>query len=449
MTHRLLAHILAFLTAIFAAAAPALTHHAPQIDAIRNVHVVDVDRGLVIPDQTILISNGRISHIGPEQAAQIPSGAKVLDGGGGFLIPGLIDTHAHLWWGPKNDEPLHEHFLSRYLENGTTTIRQAGRGGGATLGIKARDAAAQGTIHSPRLVISGMINPRSAARHGVSTPAGLAERLVALGVDGLKIRDELSMDDVREVIRIGKRAGIPVYGHTDDALGRDYSLAAVESGIAGIMHVPDLISRTEGRSGDPEDWQAQWLWRRSIWAEMPQEEQDQLIEAMVTRGVWLEPTLITDHWIAYDAEHLAAAERRGLLTEALEAREGFPTYSGADLELYRRAYHNIEGFIRKFAEAGGIVLAGTDCTPVCGGFVQDELKLLVRAGLSPHRALRAATVDAAQALRTHDVGQVKVGSRADLVLLHGNPLDDIRQTENIAAVLLGGALVQDGPRLSQ
>lgn len=172
--------------------------------------------------------------------------------------------------------------------------------------------------------------------HGVPTPAALAERLVEFGVDGLKIRDELSINDVKEVIRIGKQAGIPVYGHTGDTR-RDYSLAAVEYGIAGIMHVPNLISRPEGALGQAEDWQAQQLWWRSIWATMPQRQQDRLIEAMLRRGVWLEPTLITDHFVAFDAQHLAAAGRRGLLEEASEMREALPTYSGSDLELYRRA----------------------------------------------------------------------------------------------------------------
>lgn len=448
MTRRLLALVLASLTATLAAAAPVLAHHAPRIDAIRNVHVVDVDRGLVTRDQTLLISHGKISHIEPAQGVSVPSGAKVLDGAGGFLIPGLIDTHGHLGWGAKIDEPLDENRLSRWLQNGTTTIRHAGRGGADALGIRAREAAERGTLHSPRLVISGIVSGRAVLRFGVPTAAAVAERLVELGVDGLKVRDGLSIDDVKEVIRIGKQAGIPVYGHTVDGPGRDYSLAAVESGMAGIMHVPDLITRPGGAPGDPKDWQAQWLWWRSIWATMPQDAQDRLIEAMVRRGAWLEPTLITDHSIAYYAEHLAAAERRGLLKEASELREGWPTFSGADLELYRRAYRNIEGFVRKFAEAGGIVLAGTDCTPVCG-FVQDELVLLVRAGLSPHKALRAATVDAARALRRPDVGQVKVGSRADLVLLRGNPLDDIRHTENITAVLLGGSLVREEQRAAE
>jgi cytosine/adenosine deaminase-related metal-dependent hydrolase len=332
-----------------------------------------------------------------------------------------------------------------------TTLRNAGRGGGDARGIKAREDAERGTLHSPRLVVSGMVSAKNVGRHGVPSAAALAERLVELGVDGLKIRNQLTIDDVRQVIRIGKRAGIPVYGHTNDngLTGRDYSLVAVEAGIAGIMHVPDLISRPGGAPGDPKDWQAQWLWWRSIWATMLQDVQDRLIEAMVRRGTWLEPTLINDHWIAYEAEHLAAARRRGLLAEVAEEREGWPKFSGADLELYRRAYRNIEGFVRRFSQAGGTVLAGTDCVPVCGGFVQDELVLLVRAGLSPHKALRAATVDAARALRRPDVGQVRVGLRADLVLLRGNPLEDIRHTQNIAAVLLGGSLVREERRAAE
>ncbi|MDQ3471093.1 MAG: hypothetical protein M3428_01715, partial [Pseudomonadota bacterium] len=123
MTRRLLAQAVGFLAGTLAAAAPAPAHHAPRIDAIRNVHVVDVDRGLVSPAQTVLISNGRISHIGPARSVPIRAGAKLLDGAGRFLIPGLIDTHVHLWWGMKNDQPLYTMFLSPLLSQGITTVR--------------------------------------------------------------------------------------------------------------------------------------------------------------------------------------------------------------------------------------------------------------------------------------------------------------------------------------
>jgi imidazolonepropionase-like amidohydrolase len=441
MMRRLFPHAFILLAAAITAAAPARTQAVSHVDAIHSVHVVDVEEGNVFHNQTVLIANGRISHIGPAPAVQIPFGAKAIDGRGRFLIPGLIDTHAHLWW---DGERLDEEPLRRFLRNGTTTIRHAGRGGQAAAALRAREDAAKGALQSPRLVVSGMVDSRSVTRHGVPTPGALAERLVKLGVDGLKIRHGLSDEDVREIICTGRHAGIPVYGHTNDngLSGRDYSLLAVEQGISGIMHVPDLISRPGGAPGDPQDWQAQWLWWRSIWASMPQPEQERLIKAMLRQNVWLEPTLITEHWIAYEAEHLTAAQRRGLTAEVLAARRGFPTYSGSDLDLYRQTYRNIESFVRTFAEAGGTVLAGTDCVPTCG-FVQDELRLLVRAGLSPHRALRAATIDAAQALGRDDVGQVRIGSRADLVLLRGNPLEDIGETENIAIVLLGGVPVDE------
>lgn len=438
----LAARVLAFVAAGLAAAAPAPARDARRVDAIRNVHVVDTERGLVTRDQTVLIADGKIRHVGAARSVPIPPGAKILDGAGGFLIPGLIDTHVHLWWGVKNDEPLYTKWLSALLQNGITTVRHAGRTGGDAIAIRAREDAARGTLRIPRLVVSGMINRRALPMHGAPTAAALAERLVELGVDGLKVRDGLTLADVRGVVRIGRGAGIPVYGHPNDAPRPDYSIAAVESGLQGLTHVPNLIANPLPAPADAEDWQAQDLWRRSVWATMPQHEQDRLIQAMVSRGVWFEPTLIMDHVVAYDEEHVGAAKRLGLAREASEWRQGLPTYRGAELELYRRAYHGMEDFVRKFAEAGGIVLAGTDCTPMCG-LVQDELALLVRAGLTPQRALRAATIDAARALRRPDVGEVKVGSRADLVLLRGNPLDDIRQSESIAAVLLDGSLIRE------
>ncbi len=95
MARRLLEQVLALVAAGLAAAAPAPAEDAPRVDVIRNVHVVDVDRGLVTRDQTILIPEGKIRHVGAARSEPIPPRAKILDGAGGFLIPGLIDTHVH------------------------------------------------------------------------------------------------------------------------------------------------------------------------------------------------------------------------------------------------------------------------------------------------------------------------------------------------------------------
>ncbi len=414
---------------------------------IRNANVVDVRSGRVHLDQTIVVTGSRISFIGPRDKAEHPGAAPIIDADGAYLIPGLIDTHAHLWW----DDPLEHRVLShadleRHLDNGVTTIRQPGRTHGDAAGVEVRERARRGEIRSPRINISGMVNSRAVAKYGSADAKSLAEHLVRLGVDGLKLRDGLTIEDVREVITVGKAAGLPVYGHTSDFVpprNAEYSAAAIASGLAGIMHVPHVVPRGKAalaKRPDPDNWQAEALWSYLGWLSVPEQNQKSLIKIMVERGAWLEPTLAVEHFMAFPQQYEALAAERGTLDLFKEVRESFPLFIGEDLALFRRAYQNMAKFVGEFARAGGIVLAGTDCTRCA--VVQDELALLVEAGLTPLQALQAGTINAAKALRYEDIGRVDVGATADLLLIEGNPLDNIRHTRSVIAVVQGGKVVK-------
>jgi imidazolonepropionase-like amidohydrolase len=120
-------------------------------------------------------------------------------------------------------------------------------------------------------------------------------------------------------------------------------------------------------------------------------------------------------------------------------REGFPTVQGPELQRYSESFTRMKAFVRRFHEAGGIVTAGTDCVPLCGYGIHDELRLLVEAGLTPAAALRAATTDAARVLGWADrVGSIRETMLADLVVLTANPLHDIRNVTRVDAVVREG-----------
>lgn len=413
---------------------------------IRNANVVNVRSGQVYPGQTVVVVGSRINFIGPRYKARHPRAASVIDADGAYLIPGLIDTHTHLWW---EDNQQHRGLvlgdLERQLDNGVTAVRHAGRTHGDAASVEARERARRGEIRSPRISVAGMVNARAVAKYGSADAKSLAEQLVGLGVDGLKVRDGLTIGDVRAVIAVGKGAGLPVYGHSSDGASLrnvEYSASAIASGLAGIMHVPPIVphdAEALAKRPDPEDWQAAWLWGSLGWLSVPEQDQKSLISLMVKRGAWLEPTLSIFHVQGYVQHYEALAAERETLDLFKESRQGFPTFTGDDLSFYRQAYQNMTRFVGDFARAGGIVIAGTDC-PRCA-FVQDELALLVEAGLTPLQALQAGTINAARALRYDDIGRVEVGATADLLLISGNPLDNIRHTRSIVAVVQGGKVV--------
>jgi imidazolonepropionase-like amidohydrolase len=102
----------------------------------------------------------------------------------------------------------------------------------------------------------------------------------------------------------------------------------------------------------------------------------------------------------------------------------------------------MKDFVRRFHDAGGVIITGTDCLPACGHGLHDELRLLVSAGLSPAAALRAATVGAARVLGWHDrVGRVATGHLADLVVVNGNPLQDVGNAGRVHAVVANGRYI--------
>lgn len=417
--------------------------------ALTRVAVIDVESGRVLPDQTVLIAKGRIQILGPSATVFIPAPARVVDASGKYLIPGLIDTHTHLHWA-LGDPALRG--LRAYVAHGITTIRHAGGRDQDALAL--RSQAARGEVLSPMLYVAGGVHHRNVARHDLPDLRALVRQLVARGVDGLKARDGLSDDDLHMIVEEAAHAGLPVFGHTYDPLNRglhqdEYTPEAVRLGIAGVMHVsgiPQLgpaAAHPSPPTGprDGEEWQAWWLYDAARWLRTDPAAEQRLIEMMIARDTWLEPTLLTEDWITSAERYQNEWDERGLpgSYETAQANFGWPRYEGAELEQYQAALGRMQSFVRRFHEAGGVVVAGTDCFPACGWGLQDELRLLVEAGLSPLAALQAGTINAAQVLRWEDrIGTVEEGKRADLVLLDADPLENIGNAQKIRGVVLGG-----------
>jgi imidazolonepropionase-like amidohydrolase len=408
--------------------------------AIAGVNVVDVESGTLQRDRTVLVGGDRIVAVGSAGEIDIPPHARLVDAHGGYLIPGLIETHTHLGWDADSlpEAGATSRHLLRQLAYGVTTLREASTREQERRQLEVRSASGRFDFPVPRIYVSGRIDPRNVARYGAADARDLARQLIALGVDGLKIRNDLTIQDVRDVVAEARAAGVPVYGHT-----YAYPLDAVEAGIDGVMHVDGLlVLPADGHPMPPPrdtaDWAAAWLHVMSGWLHRDLAAGETILRAMVARGIWLEPTLIVFDWIAepeYYRDHPALY--RGESYERM--REGFPTPTGAAAVEARAAVAEMGRFVARFHELGGVVLAGTDSWMLDGLDLHEELQLLVRSGLTPAAALQAATINAARALSWDDrIGTIRAGHLADLVLLEANPLDDIRNMRRIRAIVHGG-----------
>ena len=406
---------------------------APTL-AITGIAVVDAARGALLRDRTVLVEGSRIVRIGPTASTRVPAGARVLEGAGKFLLPGLWDMHSHaVTFGPTS--------LPLYLANGVTSIRDMGAERFAE--AKAwRDRIAAGELDGPRMRIASPVveNARwlAAARamnDRAGTPWTLHERvahqsrseavawvdsLAALGPDHIKVRNWPTPEIGRALVDRARARGLPVFAHGNEPFPR--------SGVATLEHhVWPPIESDETRTA---------LWRQ-----------------LAANGVAMVPTLVTwplrleppdviigrlDKSSIPNIQYVPRAALAGWRDQLAQLQQESPLdWAG----IHRGEMRNV----REMDKAGMSLLPGTDAGAplVVPGFsLHDELGLLVRAaGLTPAQAVEAATAKPARVAGLGDsLGSIHIGSIADLVVLDANPLLDIANTTRISAVVVNGRL---------
>lgn len=368
--------------------------------AITHVTVVDVERGTLLRDRTVLLRGDRIERSDSAPRVAVPPGAQVVDGVGRFLIPGLWDMHVHL-----DDAQT----AGQLLSWGITGARLMGGGLEETLALRERFHA--DPLRGPRLFVVGL------ALHGpqsFATDTGLAlvrtvaqaqhavDSLAARRVDFIKVHEGLSRAAWFAIARAAHRHGLRLTGHVPAGMTPEETS---DSGLVSIEHLeflPDsclVLFDSTSRAR-----------RAPLPAACRPRELDRLLEHLHRNGVWLDPTI---------GSYRIFAPRQ------------FPSILAgfADIALRIRA-------------AGLPVLTGTDLGSAGmapGESLHDEMALLVEAGFSPADALRAATWNPAVFLGIADsLGKVDSGYVADLLLLGGDPLSDIRNTRRIDDVIRAG-----------
>lgn len=439
--------LLPILLALVSACTHALTGSA-SVGAdllFSDVTVVDVENGGSVPGQTVLIAGNRIVQVSPARRTQIPPGAQVVDGRGKYLIPGLWDMHVHLTDGGSASLPL-------FVANGVTGVRDMGgdwdlisgwrdlTDGGETVGPRMRIAGPivenARWLEAVRSIPEGRTYLERSPRIGVGTAAEAkiaVDSLVRLGVDFIKVRNAPSGEAYFALLEEARRRGLPVVGHLPgDGLG---FVAAIDAGQISIEHIGGL---TDALDGQPEND------RRALYARIAE------------RGIAHVPTLVTEMKRVYSAEVVSAVvadslglldSRRWYISEPLlafwrlqEALDKYDTQRDWEPILARAL-----AYLREMHETGVPMLAGTDFGSRLvypGWSLHDELVLLVEyAGLSSLHAIQAATLNAARFFgEAEEFGTVEAGKRADLVLISGDPLVDIRNTQRIEAVVFDGRL---------
>lgn len=399
--------------------------------------------GAVIDSAVILEAQGHIVAMGPADSVEVPRGTTIVPVEGQWIIPGLIDGHAHA--GESN--------LATYLSYGITTVRHVG--GTLERLTSLRSQVEHDSIPGPRLYISGEaltgapeVWPGQIVLKSPADASPAVARLAAAGVSQIKLYTHTTRELLNAVVLAARRENIPVTAH----LGRVDAFTAAQLGVNSIEHLSGVVEATVR---DParyyaahEQFPAGWMTFLRGWATLDSAALEKTAIALAETGVVMVPTLIQSETYArvldttyaqgLDLSRASAAEQQAWNLPDLVARYAI---TPADLPVLARSREKEDLFLRRFAAHGGKIVAGSDSPNqllVPGASLHEELKLLVRAGFSPSDALLSATREAATLLRADSIGVIRPGAVADLVVLANSPLDDITNVRRIAMIVARG-----------
>ena len=396
--------------------------------ALRGVHIIDVD-GTLARNRTVVVERGRVTAVVDEASGALPPAVRRIESARGrFVLAGLADMHVHAF---DRDE------LVLFLANGITTIRHFH---GQLRLLALRDSIRRQLVEGPDILMSGPIldgSPptRQTNRIILTREEARAEvrRQHEAGYDLIKLYDNVDTIAYAAVMEEARSLGIPVTGHVPTPGGLAGVLAA--GGQTGIEHAEEFFPffRT-GRDTAGLGQMALVLARRAAWFTPTIDvmssavEQARLGRAHLDRDEmkYVNPaTIATWGWMTATSERHANRER-------------------SEPEFERRT-----SFARQLArslhDAGVKLLVGTDAPMpnlIPGFSIHEELAHLEAAGISRVNVLRAATINAAEAAgRGHELGAVRTGYLADLVLLDGDPTANLANLRRPAAVVVRGTLL--------
>jgi imidazolonepropionase-like amidohydrolase len=414
---------------------------------IENVTVIDATGAPAQLHRTVIVQDGHIQGIYETRRTQ--KGAIHINATGKFLIPGLWDMHVHTVfgdWFPQGKQIA----LPLFIANGVTGVRDMG--GELEVLQQWRKEISAGTLIGPRMVIAGPMldgpQPRFPSSIAITTPEDgrrAVDDLKRRGVDFIKLQSLIPRDAVFAIADEANKQGIAFVGHVPD------SVRASEASNAGQKSFEHLIGIFEGSSPLENEFLKGPKTEAKFLATYDSTRASALFALLAKNHTWQCPTLVWERGgnlieqtdFAHDPRAKYVPAYWKTVTWKRFTDEIIKGFNGDDLIIRQRFVAKELQVVKAMHEAGIQFLAGTDTAPgvyIFPGFsLHEELQRFVAAGFTPMEALQTATLNPATFLGiAGSLGTIEQGKVADLVLLDANPLDDIRNTQRIAAVIVNG-----------
>ncbi len=417
---------LALALLFLVAAAP---EPAPKVVAVRAGRLIDGQGGPPVRDAVILIQGDRVTTVGPGLA--IPAGAEVIDLSRKTVLPGLIDCHTHLTQQsgdyyedlfrrtPIDQAIVAPVYARRTLEAGFTTVRDVGAA--ELIDVALRNAINRGDVPGPRMLVATLALGSTGGHNDLS---GFSPYLrfdhfsgVADGPEEIRKLIRFEVKNGADWIKVMATGG--VLSEEESVGGPQYSQEELDAVVSeAAMWGKKVAAHAHGTEGI----------KRAARAGVASIEHgglidDEGIDLLKKKGIYLVPDIYTDEYILAEADHL------GLPPKMIEKEK----------ELRK---HQLVNWKR--AIAAGVKLAfGTDAGVYPHGQNAHQFHSLLELGLTPAQVIRMATASAADLIGWSDrVGTLTPGHYADLIAVDGDPLTDVTELERVRFVMKGGVVVK-------
>ncbi|MFY9224412.1 MAG: amidohydrolase family protein [Blastocatellia bacterium] len=413
--------------------------------AIVNVSIVDVEKGILEKNKTVIIKDNKIAKIETSNKNSLPKTIKIIDGKDLYLIPGLFDAHVH-YSDPDTFGPL-------FIANGVTFVRDTG--GFTDQIIELRDKINKHEMLGPEMAVTGAIVDGKPAIWPFSEPCDSPEegraavkKLFDKGVNQIKVYSLLKKEVFQAIADEAQKLGIKIVGHIPRQVTLDEAMAAKMSSNEHLTGFNNKFieileaSSTEKVNKDPYiGWQS--------YPQIKPEILSALLSKLAASNMVQCPTLVVN-------ERIGRLKDPALKTDPLleyvpnyflefwkpEKDFRFRTWTEETFKKNQQVFQNMLSLLGELHKAGVPLVCGTDLSNpylVAGFSLHEEMRLFQQAKIPNADILRAATINTARLCGVNDrLGTIAENKLASMVLLRKNPLEDIKNTSEIFGVFLAG-----------